>query len=372
MKKHAKHTKLTRKENGFFAPKELSFVGVKCSVITNLIYNLGNALADEVKIAYVDASHNKELQAPKLDVHTYHASGNFELHANLQENKYNNPLRFSSYDLVCINGNHFQGQKQVVFLDPEKETSIEKRIHQITDVAFFIKTSAASAIFTCLLEKFPRAKELPLYELTETEKIQTHILNIVENSFPKLNGLVLAGGKSVRMGTDKGLLSYFDLPQRDHTIRLLEEQGLDTYLSVRADQEIENQKTIQDAFVGLGPFGAICSAFMHNPNEAYLVLATDLPFVTKKIIATLLSQRDPKKIATAIKGKGKQFVEPLVTIWEPKAYPILLQYLAQGYSCPRKILINSDVEIVEVEDDFIQNINTPEEFQQAKKQLQDD
>ena len=132
----------------------------------------------------------------------------------------------------------------------------------------------------------------------------------------------------------------------------------------------ENQKTIKDVFVGLGPFGAICSAFMQNPNEAYLVLATDLPFVTKEIIETLLSRRNPKKIATAIQGKGKQFMEPLVTIWEPKAYPILLQYLAQGYSCPRKILINSEVEIVEVEDDFIQNINTPEEFQQAKKQLQ--
>ena len=69
------------------------------------------------------------------------------------------------------------------------------------------------------------------------------------------------------------------------------------------------------------------------------------------------------------KGKNKQFVEPLITIYEPKAYPILLQYLAQGYSCPRKMLINSDVEIVEVDDDFIRNINTPEEFEVAKKEL---
>jgi molybdopterin-guanine dinucleotide biosynthesis protein A len=60
----------------------------------------------------------------------------------------------------------------------------------------------------------------------------------------------------------------------------------------------------------------------------------------------------------------------LITIYEPKAYPILLQYLAQGYSCPRKMLINSEVEIVEVEDDFIRNINTPEEFETAKKEIQ--
>ena len=74
-------------------------------------------------------------------------------------------------------------------------------------------------------------------------------------------------------------------------------------------------------------------------------------------------------MATALKGKGKQFLEPLITIWEPKAYPIMLSYLAQGYSCPRKVLINSDVEIIEVEDAIIRNINTPEEYELAKNEL---
>ena len=62
-------------------------------------------------------------------------------------------------------------------------------------------------------------------------------------------------------------------------------------------------------------------------------------------------------------------MEPLVTIWEPKSYPILLSYLAQGYSCPRKVLINSEVEIVEVADELICNVNTPEEFEQVKLNL---
>ena len=61
--------------------------------------------------------------------------------------------------------------------------------------------------------------------------------------------------------------------------------------------------------------------------------------------------------------------EPLITIYEPKSYPVLLQYLAQGYSCPRKMLINSDIEIVEVDDNLIRNINTPEEYAAAIKEL---
>ena len=100
-------------------------------------------------------------------------------------------------------------------------------------------------------------------------------------------------------------------------------------------------------------------------------MAADVPFVNDEIIQLLLKHRNPGKVATAVKGVGKEFVEPLITIYEPKAYPILLQYLAQGYSCPRKMLINSNVEIVEIADDFIRNINTPEEFEVAKKEIQE-
>ena len=117
---------------------------------------------------------------------------------------------------------------------------------------------------------------------------------------------------------------------------------------------------------GLGAAG-IWAAYLDQ--SAWFVLATDLPFVNAHLINLLLEKRDPSKVATAVKGKNKQFPEPLITIYEPKAYPVLLQYLAQGYSCPRKMLINSDVAIVEVEDMLIRNINTPEEYKQAIKEL---
>jgi molybdopterin-guanine dinucleotide biosynthesis protein A len=45
--------------------------------------------------------------------------------------------------------------------------------------------------------------------------------------------------------------------------------------------------------------------------------------------------------------------------------------LTQGISCPRKVLINNDVEIVEIDDAIIRNINTPEEFDAVKKEIND-
>lgn len=369
MKKHSKHTKLTRRNNGDFGPNELAFLGVKCGVITNLVEVVSKRLHTEAKIAYADASHGKDNTAPLFDTYTYHSSGDMAIASDVKRNVFNERIRFAEYDLVLVNGNHFPAQKQVIFLDPEKESSIEKRMDQITDIQFFIKTNETVEIFKSLREKFPNCTDIPVFDATDIDAIVAHLKSYIYDQQAELNGLVLIGGKSTRMGEDKSQLSYYGMPQSDYTVQLLEKQQLDTFVSVRAEQDAKQHKTITDAFVGLGPFGAICSAFMKNPNNAYLVLATDLPYVSEALVAQLIAARNPKKIATAIKGKSAKFMEPLVTIWEPKAYPILLSYLAQGYSCPRKILINSDVEIVEVDDTLIRNVNTPEEYKQVQDEL---
>jgi len=56
----------------------------------------------------------------------------------------------------------------------------------------------------------------------------------------------------------------------------------------------------------------------------------------------------------------------LVTIWEPRSYPLLLQFMAQGYSCPRKVLLNSPIELLVTENaQALENVNKPDELQRA-------
>ena len=63
--------------------------------------------------------------------------------------------------------------------------------------------------------------------------------------------------------------------------------------------------------------------------------------------------------------------DPLVTIWEPRAYPVLLQFLTQGYSCPRKVLINSDTAVIEAQNpQILLNANSPEERQEVERLLE--
>ena len=369
MEKHRKHAKLVKRVFGNYAPNEIAFIGTKCSTISNLVDQISEKLSHIYNLAYLDASHNKEIKALKTDSFTFHHSGSLVMNSSKKMNHYNDKVLFSIYDFVFINGNHYKAKQQILILDNEKEASVLKRIDQLNNIQFIISLNEKSKIFDFLIEQYPNIENLKIYSINDIDKIGQHIDNLIQQKIAPVQGLVLAGGKSIRMGSDKGLLKFHGKSQRKYTFELLENLNIKTFLSVRKEQNIKDINIIEDVFLGLGPFGAICSAFQQNPNTAWLVIATDLPFVDDKIIQQLLLKRNPSKIATAIQGNSKQFPEPLITIWEPKAYPILLNYLAQGISCPRKVLINNTVEIVKIDDDFIRNINTPDEFKAAHKEI---
>lgn len=365
-KKHSKHTNLARRFNDNYASNEIAILGAKCNVISDLVHQVSKRLSN-YKLAYFDASHAKDVEEYNLSEYTFHHEGNLQLNTRSEVNKYEQRIQFSGYDYVFINGNHYQGAKQILILDEAKEASVLKRLEQLDRIQFVVKLKPETEYFSFLKEKYPHIKNITSYTIDEVEKISNHIKNLIEENISRVKGLVLIGGKSSRMGVDKSTLNYFKKPQKKHVFDLLKNELDEVFYSVA--EQSENTNEIHDTFLNLGPFGGICSAFQKDPNSAWLVMATDIPFVDKNLIRQLLTKRNPSKVATAIKGKNKEFPEPLITIYEPRAYEKLLQYLAQGYSCPRKMLINSDVQIVEVDDNFIRNINTPEEYEQAKNEL---
>jgi molybdenum cofactor guanylyltransferase len=189
---------------------------------------------------------------------------------------------------------------------------------------------------------------------------------------PMLNGLVLAGGRSTRMGSDKGRMQWHGKEQRYYLGDLLGKFCNAVFISCREEQEEEinrgGYKTIKDAFTGLGPYGAILSAFQKDPHVAWLVVACDLPLLNANTIHYLIQHRDTAAIATTFQSPYDHLPEPLITIWEPQSYSILLSYLEEGKSCPRKVLLNADVRIIQVLNlDVLINANTPKEAEKVKE-----
>ncbi len=174
------------------------------------------------------------------------------------------------------------------------------------------------------------------------------------------------------MGTDKSSLEYHGQPHAEFMFELVKSILPNTFVSVREGQEVSfTDQAIQDNFPTKGPINGILSAMTQHSDKAWLVLAVDLPFVTEQTIHHLIASRNTEKIATAFATKESGLPEPLVAIWEHHAIEALKEHhLVEDKRCPRKFLINSDIELVHPQDDLeLYNANNPEEFEQAKSMI---
>lgn len=174
-----------------------------------------------------------------------------------------------------------------------------------------------------------------------------------------MNGLILVGGQSTRMGTDKSQLSYHEKPQWQYLYDLLLPFCQKTFLSCRENQKEDFGKEIVliDPYA-IGPIGGIISAFQQDSNEAWLVVACDMPFVNEKTVEFLIQHRKTAQIATAFQNPKTQLPEPLLTIWEPAAYPFLIEAHTKGQRSPLRILQHFDVNLIKCpQPDWLKNVN---------------
>lgn len=180
-----------------------------------------------------------------------------------------------------------------------------------------------------------------------------------------LNGLVLAGGKSVRMGQDKALLQWHGKEQMYYLADMLKQFCDNVFISCRPVQANcidKKYEIITDIFENAGPLAAIISAFHQNKNCAWLVVACDLPLLDATTIELLIQQRDDTVVATTFQSAYDNLPEPLITIWEPKALPLLETALSEKKYSPQLVLIDAKIKALVAPDlNALLNVNTPEE-----------
>ncbi len=195
------------------------------------------------------------------------------------------------------------------------------------------------------------------------------------NSKQKLRGLVLAGGRSSRMGRDKAALVHPDgrtLLRRCHD--LLREAGCETVaISLRHDQEIpaglDRTEIVRDREgASVGPIGGIVTGMRLDPAADWLVLACDLPRLDAATLAHLISSKQTDEKFLAYRSEFDGLPEPLCTLYSQAALPILEQAQADDFRCPRKILIRNDCRLLDpVTPRALDNANTPEDWATANK-----
>lgn len=187
-------------------------------------------------------------------------------------------------------------------------------------------------------------------------------------------GLVLAGGQSSRMKSDKALLEYYNKPQAqilyEHMTNICNNVFISQKANQRNNSKLSHLNIIEDRADLEGPMAGIISAMEKYPFANWIILACDLPYVTQGHLIQLKNEFDPSKLATSYLNQKKSFAEPLCSIYSPDALNLFKESYRNGVRCPVKVLLDQDVKGIKIESfDFLQNINTPEEFEGVKNEI---
>ena len=196
------------------------------------------------------------------------------------------------------------------------------------------------------------------------------------NHSPPLCGLVLAGGRSQRMGTDKAALCHPDgrtLARRSHD--LLVEAGCETVvISLRHEQDLppgfDDLPAVQIARdpegPSQGPLGGMIAAMQMHPEAGWLVLACDLPRLDSASLRNLIFSIQPDEAFLAYRSEFDSLPEPLCALYAAGCLAVLQEAQADGIRCPRKVLIRHQCRLLEPHTPrALENANTPEDWQTA-------
>jgi molybdopterin-guanine dinucleotide biosynthesis protein A len=107
-------------------------------------------------------------------------------------------------------------------------------------------------------------------------------------------GFLLAGGKSSRMGADKAFLDFGGQTLLDRALTVM--GAVCGKVTIVGDPDKFAQygsskygSVVADIFPGCGPLAGIHAALVHSPAELNLMLAVDMPFVSRELLAFLLA-----------------------------------------------------------------------------------
>jgi molybdenum cofactor guanylyltransferase len=181
-----------------------------------------------------------------------------------------------------------------------------------------------------------------------------------------LYDLVLAGGKSRRMGQDKALLVREGQSQLSYIASLLESIAERVFVSARRDQQDDSERsrfaTIVDRYEDIGPIAGILSAMDEHPDADWLVVACDLPNIDAETLRYIVEHRGDEPF-TAYRSSHDGLPEPLCAIYAAGSDTALRRFVDDGMLCPRKMLINSETLLLaQPNPAALDNVNTPDDL----------
>ncbi len=182
--------------------------------------------------------------------------------------------------------------------------------------------------------------------------------------------VILAGGKSSRMGKDKALMPFGEASSLTHyQYDRLSEHFRHLFVSAKEDKFDGAFPILEDRYEIASPLAAIVSVFETLPQaDAFFAIAVDMPFTGVDAIeklCRLAEESDADIVAAETKGK----VQPLCAVYKRSILSVAETMLKQNVHIMRRLLDRCVTVTVPFDERHFVNLNTPEAYRKALKTL---
>ena len=187
-----------------------------------------------------------------------------------------------------------------------------------------------------------------------------------------ITGIILAGGKSSRMGSDKGFLLLHGKPFMIHIIEAL--KPLVNAIVIVSNEEAYDKfgyKRVDDIIENAGPLAGLYSGLYHSKTEYNLVLSCDVPLIKTTVLNKLIESFDANFDVIQLLSKNKTM--PLIALYKKQCMNKFLELLQNDERRLRFAIeqLNTKTITLDVEfDEFVKNINTVQQLNDIKNAVE--
>lgn len=190
--------------------------------------------------------------------------------------------------------------------------------------------------------------------------------------------IILCGGRSRRMGKDKGSLVLNDKPMLIHVLDTVKEIADEIVLVLRDQEQINQYKTIlRDIEVSIkivtdetkdqGPLVGILTGLSYIKSEYAQILPCDSPFISKSFVLKMFEIAGTKEFDAVVPIWDDGHIEPLHSIYKKDIVDVGKNLIKKGRYDVKSLIDNLNIKYVDVEEldestMSFRNLNTVEEF----------
>ena len=180
-----------------------------------------------------------------------------------------------------------------------------------------------------------------------------------------ITGIILAGGKSSRMGSDKALLKINNTTFIEKIIVVMQPYVDEIIIiSDNINHDRFNTRREEDFVKDAGPLAGLLTGLNHAKHENVLALSCDIPLISEIVIETLINQADDDYEVNQIESDGKTM--PLIAIYKKSCYQSIFRFL-QNDERRLRVAVNSfKVKTIKLnlkDKNLVENINTKQQLE---------